>query len=670
MKRFGNLLLILSGILMAGEASTALAESPKIGKSEPIQHRSEPKTISHLGATEVSDMSEYTEVPRLGDISQTEAPTTDAPTETSDTGIPIPINPIDIEVPLPDNSTEDTKQQDTVDRELPETETSTTTVPTIDSDTKDTATPDTETPDTETADTETADTEVEKEETTTAVDAKENDLEAEAEELSPEELAKQQKLIEADRLYLSGDIIGAEQLYREAKNPFDNPEPVQKLPKPIYETTQLSPAGGVYWRNYESGLEKNLESKILIPLKFLVEQQPEFIPGHIRYAQALKDYERLDEALVVLTQAKNLYPHEPELIKVTMAMLADSENWFEASLVAREFALFNTEHPQSEEFLQLADQHLDRHISHLRNEITGNTIMNVITGTLGYVFTGNLFGPLSAIESTVLMLQGESGIGKRIAKQAQKQLPMLEDEEVLEYVREMGNELTKVTGRDEFNYEFYVVMDDQLNAFALPGGKIFINAGAILKTKSEAELAGLLAHELSHAVLSHGFQLVTQGNLTANIAQFIPYGGTAANLIVLNYSRNMERQADDLGTKILAASGYAADGLRNLMITLHDQGGPKPLFPWLSTHPETKERINNLEAIIDNNGYNRYTYEGVEKHLEIQKRVAQLLKEYEEKQKEEEEGKQEGKQEDEQQQTQDKEQELKPENEQEQTQQE
>ncbi|NEO51359.1 MAG: M48 family metalloprotease, partial [Moorea sp. SIO4A3] len=230
--------------------------------------------------------------------------------------------------------------------------------------------------------------------------------------------------------------------------------------------------------------------------------------------------------------------------------------------------------------------------------------------------------------------------------------------------------LTKVTGRDEFNYEFYVVMDDQLNAFALPGGKIFINAGAILKTKSEAELAGLLAHELSHAVLSHGFQLVTQGNLTANIAQFIPYGGTAANLIVLNYSRNMERQADDLGTKILAASGYAADGLRNLMITLHDQGGPKPLFPWLSTHPETKERINNLEATIDNNGYNRYTYEGVEKHLEIQKRVAQLLKEYEEKQKEEEEGKQDGKQEDEQEQTQDKEQELKQEDDQEQQQEE
>ncbi len=671
---------------MAGEPSTALAESPKTGESEPTQHSSEPLTVSHLWVTEVSDMSEHTEVPRSGDISETEAPTTDASTETSDSGIPIPQNPIDIEVPLPDNSTEDTKQQDTlVDRELPETDTSTTTVPTIDSDTKDTATSDTETPDTEASDTETADTEtpdteasdteatdteVEKEETTTAVDAKENDLEAEAEELSPEELAKQQKLIEADRLYLTGDIIGAEQLYREAKNPFDNPEPVQELPEPIYDTAQLSPAGGVYWRNYESGLEKNLESKILIPLKFLVEQQPDFIPGHIRYAEALKDYERLDEALVVLTQAKNLYPNEPELIKVTMAMLADSENWFEASLVAREFALFNTEHPQSEEFLQLADQHLDRHISHLRNEMTGNTIMNVITGTLGYVFTGNLFGPLSAIESTVLMLQGESGIGKRIAKQAQKQLPMLEDEEVLEYVREMGNKLTKVTGRDDFNYEFYVVMDDQLNAFALPGGKIFINAGAILKTKSEAELAGLLAHELSHAVLSHGFQLVTQGNLTANITQFIPYGGTAANLIVLNYSRNMERQADDLGNKILTASGYAADGLRNLMITLHDQGGPKPLFPWLSTHPETKERINNLEAIIDNNGYNRYTYEGVEKHLEIQKRVAQLLKEYEEKQKEEEEGKQEGKQEDEQEQQQQEEQELKQEDQQEQQQQE
>ena len=73
---------------------------------------------------------------------------------------------------------------------------------------------------------------------------------------------------------------------------------------------------------------------------------------------------------------------------------------------------------------------------------------------------------------------------------------------------------------------------------------------------------------MSHAVLSHGFQLVTSGNLTANIVQYLPLGGTIANLIVLDYSRDMERQADILGTRMLASTCYAADGMRNLMVSL------------------------------------------------------------------------------------------------------
>ena len=133
-------------------------------------------------------------------------------------------------------------------------------------------------------------------------------------------------------------------------------------------------------------------------------------------------------------------------------------------------------------------------------------------------------------------------------------------------------------------------MDDSLNAFALPGGKVFVNAGAIMKTDSEAELAGLLAHEVSHAALSHGFQLVTQGNLTANVVRYIPYVGNAAtSLIVMNYSRDMERQADLFGTRVLVNSGYAADGVRNLMEKLHEshQKDEKNSQPpeWLSTQP-------------------------------------------------------------------------------------
>jgi predicted Zn-dependent protease len=173
-------------------------------------------------------------------------------------------------------------------------------------------------------------------------------------------------------------------------------------------------------------------------------------------------------------------------------------------------------------------------------------------------------------------------------------------------------------------------MDDSLNAFALPGGKVFINAGAITKSYSEAELAGLLGHEISHAVLSHGFQMVTQGNLTASLAAFIPIpevANVAANLIVSSYSREMERQADILGTKLLTTSQYAADGLHNLMITLEEEYGNQGVS-WFASHPHPSDRVAYLKQLIDQGGFNRYAYEGVETHLKMRHKMGQLLTEY------------------------------------------
>lgn len=463
----------------------------------------------------------------------------------------------------------------------------------------------------------------------------EESAETQEPELSPEEQARQEKLIKADQLFMSGQFAQAQQLYREAKEPFktEAQAETQAQPEPIYDAAKLPASGSVYWRMSEEGLEQELETKIFVPLELLVEQYPQFIPGHLRYAQALNDYEQPEKALQVLERASTLYPREPELLKAKIVALGEHKRWLEASLAARQFALLYPDNPQSSEFAKLADDNLERHRRHLRQKLRGNAIANAITGALGFVLTGNLFGPLSAIDSTVMLLRGESTVGASVAKQAKRQLPLVEDEDVLNYVREVGNKLAATAGRDDFKYEFYVVMDDRLNAFALPGGKVFVNAGAILKTKSEAELAGLLAHELAHAVLSHSFQLVTQGNLIANVTQYVPYGGIGADLIVLDYSRDMERQADELGTKLLVSGGYAADGLHNLMVTLDKQEQTLPIFAWLSTHPDTDERIRNIETLIQRNSYNRYTYEGVSRHVEMQKRVAQLLKEFKERQK-------------------------------------
>jgi predicted Zn-dependent protease len=196
------------------------------------------------------------------------------------------------------------------------------------------------------------------------------------------------------------------------------------------------------------------------------------------------------------------------------------------------------------------------------------------------------------------------------------------------YVQELGEQLSKLSGRDDFEYEFYVIHDKNLNAFALPGGKIFINLGAILHSDTEAELAGLITHELAHTVLSHGFQMVTHGNLIGNMARYVPFGGTLANLLVLNYSREMEQQADVLGTRLLTSAGYAADGLRNLMVKLKEQYGEGSSFwKFMSSHPPTKERIAYIESLIERGGYNRFAYEGVERHQEMRQRAAELLRE-------------------------------------------
>lgn len=108
-------------------------------------------------------------------------------------------------------------------------------------------------------------------------------------------------------------------------------------------------------------------------------------------------------------------------------------------------------------------------------------------------------------------------------------------------------------------------------------------------------------------------------------------GGLTGNLIVLNYSRDMERQADVFGTRMLVNAGYAADGVRNLMVKLDREAAkeerPEPPA-WLSTHPQTEARISDMENLIIKNNLNRYAYEGVAKHQKISQKVAKLWHQY------------------------------------------
>ena len=485
-----------------------------------------------------------------------------------------------------------------------------------------------------------ADTSAEKSKPETTDEDRSTEDESEAKDKvkkpTPEEIARLKKLATADKLYLAGNKAAAVKLYREAKEvwPIEKERATaNKQVATFDDPEQLSPAGQVFWRNYQQGEQQGLETKVIASLKLLTTREPQFISGHIRYAEVLKEHEREEESLQVLNRAVSLYPNEPKLLKAKMNTDIAEDKWLDASIMARQFALFNPNLPEAKEFNQLAEQYLAKYQSNLRSSITWNAIGNAIAGTVGFALTGNLFGPLSALQTSSLLLKGESAVGESSVKQIKKQLPLLEDKQATQYVNEIGQKVAAASGRDEFKYEFYLVMDNQLNAFALPGGKVFVNAGAIMNTDSEAELAGLLAHEISHAALSHGFQLAAKGNLTANIISYVPYvGSTASSLIVLNYSRGMEKQADLFGTRILVNAGYAADGVRNLMAKLEkanqDEENSEPPA-WLSTHPNSKQRIEYMEKLIVDNNLNRYAYEGVARHQKIKKIVTAKWQEYE-----------------------------------------
>ncbi|NJN75525.1 MAG: M48 family metalloprotease [Synechococcaceae cyanobacterium RL_1_2] len=444
--------------------------------------------------------------------------------------------------------------------------------------------------------------------------------------------AEQLRLIEADRLFSAGQIAAAAAIYRQIKPPFplEADLPAQNQAIANYDETTLSPKAGVYWRIAQQGLTQNLETKTLIPLASLIEAAPDFIPGQVAYIKALRTYNKVAEADTILNRLAQTYPQEWSIVALKIEREQELKRWIEASLMARRFAIMNPDHPQMEEALAQAEENLVLYQKSLRAQLRGSAIANIITGVLGYAFTGGLLGPLSALQTTMLLLEGEAGLGAKVTEQALAQLPIVEDPEVVDYVSAIGQQLAAVAGRDEFEYQFFVVLDENVNAFALPGGKVFVNTGAIAATNSEAELAGLLAHEIAHAVLSHGFQLVTEGSLTANIAQYIPYvGNTAANLIVLNYSRDMEKEADIFGTRILAASPYADDGVRNMMAVLAEEYKDEPRPPvWFSTHPESSQRIKYLEEMILKENLDRYGYEGIERHRQIKEKVNLLWEQH------------------------------------------
>ena len=204
-------------------------------------------------------------------------------------------------------------------------------------------------------------------------------------------------------------------------------------------------------------------------------------------------------------------------------------------------------------------------------------------------------------------------LGREAAAQAKKELPMLNDERVDDYVERIGQRLADSVPPEfrhpEFQYTFDVVNQKDINAFALPGGPMFLNRGMIEAAKSEGEVAGVMAHEMSHVALRHGTAQASSGQgaqiggVLGQIAGAI-IGGTAGSIIstgsqvaagvyITKYSRAYESQADILGAQMLARAGYDPREMANMFKTLAAEGGSRGP-EWLSSHPDPGNRYNAI----------------------------------------------------------------------------
>ncbi|HEX8986230.1 MAG TPA: M48 family metallopeptidase [Bryobacteraceae bacterium] len=210
--------------------------------------------------------------------------------------------------------------------------------------------------------------------------------------------------------------------------------------------------------------------------------------------------------------------------------------------------------------------------------------------------------------------QQDIALGREAAQQVSQKYQVVRDTELSSYLARLGARLAARPEADsaDFPYSFTLVRDKTINAFALPGGPTFVHTGLILAAENEAQVAGVLAHEISHVALRHGthqatkamgVQLVAgllssevgQGSLLGQLTQAgLAFG---ANSVLLKYSRDAEKQADLLGVQILSGAGYNPIEMARFFERLEADGGARgPQF--FSDHPNPGNRVSYIEDTI------------------------------------------------------------------------
>lgn len=221
-----------------------------------------------------------------------------------------------------------------------------------------------------------------------------------------------------------------------------------------------------------------------------------------------------------------------------------------------------------------------------------------------------LAGCAAVSEVNLVSTPQEVEMGARFAAETEQQLPMLGDPVIESYIDSLGQVIAAHSDRTDIAYHFKVVDTDDVNAFALPGGFLYVNRGLIQAAENESELAGVIAHEVGHVVGRHGAKQLTRQYGIAILAQ-IALGedpglvkslvaNVAATGAMMKYSRDAEREADKFGIEETYRAGIDPNGMTTFfgkLQAMHERE-PTAFEKFFSTHPPTQERIDSSRSLI------------------------------------------------------------------------
>jgi predicted Zn-dependent protease len=227
--------------------------------------------------------------------------------------------------------------------------------------------------------------------------------------------------------------------------------------------------------------------------------------------------------------------------------------------------------------------------------------------------TSFAIGAIALLAGCGVSTQQEVEMGQQGAQQVNAQLPMVQDAVINNYVNALGNRIARTTSRADLNWQFQVVNSSLVNAFALPGGFVYINRGVLERASNMSEVAGVLGHEIEHVVRRHSVKQMEQmqganvgvgilcaltGVCQSGVAQAaINVGGTA---VFAKFSRTDEVQADEGGFNNVMRAGISPRGMYTFFQKLlaEEQAGGGGAAGWFADHPGTQDRLADIQRLL------------------------------------------------------------------------